>query len=75
MCGRYTLTKTELLEEFFEFSFTGNQINFNPEWDPSVTLSFTFTRDGKGNLHLTPVQPMDNCDWLECGYRPWIKIG
>jgi hypothetical protein len=31
--------------------------------------------DGKGNLHLTPVQPMDNGDWLECGYRPWIKIG
>jgi len=57
------------------YSFTGNQINFNPEWDPSVTLSFTFTRDGKGNLHLTPVQPMDNGDWLECGYRPWIKIG
>jgi putative SOS response-associated peptidase YedK len=26
MCGRYALTKTELLEEFFEFSFTGNQI-------------------------------------------------
>ena len=26
MCGRYVLTKTEFLEEFFEFSFTGNQI-------------------------------------------------
>jgi putative SOS response-associated peptidase YedK len=26
MCGRYALTKTELLEEFFEFSFTGHQI-------------------------------------------------
>ena len=26
MCGRYALTRTELLEEFFEFSFTGNQI-------------------------------------------------
>jgi hypothetical protein len=57
------------------YSFTGNQINFHPEWDPSTTLSFTFTVDGKGNLHLTPVQPMDNGDWLECGYRPWIKIG
>jgi hypothetical protein len=57
------------------YSFTGNQINFHPEWDPSITLSFTFTVDGKGNLHLTPVQPMDNGDWLECGYRPWIKIG
>ena len=58
-----------------KYSFTGNQINFNPEWDPSTTLSFTFIVDGKGNLHLTPVQPMDNGDWLECGYRPWIKIG
>jgi TRAP-type transport system periplasmic protein len=57
------------------YSFTGNQINFHPEWDPSTTLSFTFTVDGKRNLHLTPVQPMDNGDWLECGYRPWIKIG
>jgi TRAP-type transport system periplasmic protein len=57
------------------YSFTANQINFHPEWDPSTTLSFTFTVDGKGNLHLTPVQPMDNGDWLECGYRPWIKIG
>jgi TRAP-type C4-dicarboxylate transport system substrate-binding protein len=57
------------------YSFTGNQINFIPEWDPSTTLSFTFTVDGKGNLHLTPVQPMDPGDWLECGYRPWIKIG
>ena len=26
MCGRYALTKTELLEEYFEFSFTGHQI-------------------------------------------------
>ena len=26
MCGRYALSRTELLEEFFEFSFTGNQI-------------------------------------------------
>jgi hypothetical protein len=57
------------------YSLTGNQINFNPEWDPSTTLSFTYTVDGKGNLHLTPVQPMDPGDWLECGYRPWIKIG
>jgi putative SOS response-associated peptidase YedK len=26
MCGRYALTRTELLEELFEFSFTGHQI-------------------------------------------------
>jgi putative SOS response-associated peptidase YedK len=26
MCGRYALSRTELLKEFFEFSFTGNQI-------------------------------------------------
>ena len=26
MCGRYALTKTELLAEYFEFSFTGRQI-------------------------------------------------
>jgi putative SOS response-associated peptidase YedK len=26
MCGRYALTKTELLAEFFEFSFSGHQI-------------------------------------------------
>jgi TRAP-type C4-dicarboxylate transport system substrate-binding protein len=56
------------------YSVTGNRITFNAP-ESGSTSTFTFTVDGKGNLHLTPVQPMDPGDWLECGYRPWIKIG
>ena len=55
------------------YSVTGNRITFNvPEF--GGTLTFSFTVDGKGNLHLTAVQPMDPGDVLECSYKPWIKI-
>jgi TRAP-type transport system periplasmic protein len=56
------------------YSVTENRITFDvPQW--GYTLTFTFVVDGKGNLHLTAVQPMDRGDELECGYEPWIKIG
>jgi hypothetical protein len=31
--------------------------------------------DGDGNLHLTPVLPMDPGTAFECYYKPWRKIG
>jgi TRAP-type C4-dicarboxylate transport system substrate-binding protein len=56
------------------YSVSGNQIIFNsPEY--GYTMTFTFAVDGKGNLHLTPVQPMDPGDAFQCAYNPWIKIG
>ena len=49
MCGRYALTRTELLEEFFEFSFTGHQIiprfNIAPTTQIPVIPGQTFSSD------------------------------
>ncbi len=56
------------------YSLSGNQITLNSLVD-GFTTTFTFAVDGKGNLHLTPVQPMDPGDAFQCAYNPWIKIG
>jgi TRAP-type C4-dicarboxylate transport system substrate-binding protein len=56
------------------YSVTGDRITFDaPEYGYSMT--FTFSVDGKGNLHLTPVPPMDKGDAFQCSYKPWTKIG
>ena len=56
------------------YSVTGDRITFNsPEYGYSTT--FSFSNDGKGNLHLTPVPPMDKGDAFQCSYKPWTKIG
>jgi hypothetical protein len=56
------------------YSVTGDRITFNsPEYGYSMT--FTFTVDGKGDLHLTPVPPMDKGDAFQCSYKAWTKIG
>jgi TRAP-type C4-dicarboxylate transport system substrate-binding protein len=56
------------------YSVTGDRITFDaPEYGYSLT--FTFSVDGKGNLHLTPVPPMDKGDAFQCSYKPWTKIG
>jgi hypothetical protein len=56
------------------YSVTGDQITFDtPEY--GYTMTFTFSVDGKGNLHLTPVQPMDHGDAVLWSTKPWIKIG
>jgi len=56
------------------YSVTGDRITFNsPEYGYSTT--FTFAVDGKGNLHLTPVPPMDKGDAFQCSYKAWTKIG
>jgi TRAP-type C4-dicarboxylate transport system substrate-binding protein len=56
------------------YSIDGDRITFDsPEYGYSTT--FTFSVDGKGNLHLTPVPPMDKGDAFQCSYKPWTKIG
>jgi TRAP-type transport system periplasmic protein len=34
----------------------------------------TFSVDNEGNLHLTPVPPIDPGDAFTCFYKPWTKI-
>jgi len=56
------------------YSVTGDQITFDtPEY--GSTMTFTFSVDGKGNLHLTPAPSVDKGDAFECSYKPWTKIG
>jgi hypothetical protein len=53
---------------------TGDRITFKaPEYGYSMT--FTFSVDAKGNLHLTPVPPMDKGDAFQCSYKAWTKLG
>lgn len=42
------------------------------EYDPNVTV--TFSVDDQGNLHLTPVPPIDPGAAFACFYKPWTKI-
>jgi TRAP-type C4-dicarboxylate transport system substrate-binding protein len=56
------------------YSVEGDRITFySVEYDGYTTV--TFSVDGEGNLHLTPVLPMDPGDAFECYYKPWRKIG
>ena len=51
----------------------GDRITFDSvEYDPNVTV--TFAVDGEGNLHLTPVPPIDPGTAFECFSKPWTKI-
>jgi TRAP-type transport system periplasmic protein len=55
------------------YSLDGGRITFNaPEYGYSMT--FAFSADGKGNLDLTPVPPMDKGDAFQCSYKVWTKI-
>ena len=56
------------------YSVAGDRITFDaPEYGYSMT--FTFSVDGEGNLHLTPVPPMDKGDAFQCSSKPWTRIG
>jgi TRAP-type C4-dicarboxylate transport system substrate-binding protein len=55
------------------YSVDGDRITFDAP-DYGYSMTFTFAVDGKGNLHLTPVPPMDKGDAFECSYKPWTKI-
>jgi TRAP-type transport system periplasmic protein len=55
------------------YSVERDRITFDSvEYDPDVTV--TFSVDEHGNLHLTPVPPIDPGTAFECFYKPWAKI-
>jgi TRAP-type C4-dicarboxylate transport system substrate-binding protein len=56
------------------YSVAGDRITFDtPEY--GYTMTFTFSVDGKGNLHLTPAPSVEKGDAFQCSYKPWTKIG
>ena len=53
------------------YTVVGNRVVFNFGYD----LTFTFSREPNGTLHLTPVLPMDRGDqWVWSG-APWRRVG
>jgi hypothetical protein len=54
------------------YAFKGNHILFR--FPPGPGLTFTFSVDDKGNLHLTPMPPMAVDDQFVWSTKPWIKI-
>lgn len=55
------------------YSVDDDRITFN-SFGYDTNLTVTFSVDDRGNLHLTPVPPMDPGDAFECFYKPWTKI-
>ena len=55
------------------YTVEDDRITFDSvEYDPDLTA--TFSVDQEGNLHLTPVRPIDPGNAFECFYKPWTKI-
>jgi TRAP-type C4-dicarboxylate transport system substrate-binding protein len=57
--GRYSVDGDRITFRFIGFDYAN---------------TFTFRVDDAGNLHLTPVQPMDPGDAFMMSYKPWTKI-
>ena len=56
------------------YTVVGDRINFYvPAW--GYSLVFTFSVDNEGDLHLTPVLPMDPGDQFVWATHPWTRIG
>ena len=53
------------------YAVDGDRVVFN--WDGNV-LTFAFTVDGDGTLHLDPQPPMDPGDQFIWATEPWTKI-
>jgi TRAP-type transport system periplasmic protein len=56
------------------YSVNGNRITFQFTGF-GYTNTFTLRVDDAGNLHLTPVPPMDPGDAFLLSYKSWTKIG
>jgi TRAP-type transport system periplasmic protein len=73
--GRWTLSHREAGQVFPDgadtYTLKGDRLSFT--WDGNV-LIFTVAVDGKGNLHLRPVQPMNAGDQFVWATHPWTKI-
>ena len=55
------------------YTVENDRITFEiPQYE--VANTFTFSIDDDGNLHLTPVQPMDPGDAFEFSVHPWTRI-
>jgi hypothetical protein len=55
------------------YTVDDDRITFDSaEYDPNVTVSFSV--DDQGNLHLTPIRPIDPGIAFTCFYKPWTKI-
>jgi TRAP-type C4-dicarboxylate transport system substrate-binding protein len=56
-----------------KYTIEDDRITFDSaEYNENVTV--TFAVDDEGNLHLTPVPPIDPGTAFECFYKPWTKI-
>jgi TRAP-type transport system periplasmic protein len=55
------------------YSVDDEQITFH-SLDYGYDSTVTFSIDSQGDLHLSPVLPMDPGDAFECFYKPWTKI-
>jgi hypothetical protein len=73
--GRWTLSHREAGQPSTDgedtYALKGDQLSFT--WSGNV-LTFTVVVDGKGNLDLRPVQPMDAGDQFVWATHPWTKI-
>jgi TRAP-type transport system periplasmic protein len=56
------------------YAVAGDRITFDVP-DFGYSLTFIFSVDGKGNIHLTPVPPMDKGDQFVWSRKVWTKIG
>jgi TRAP-type transport system periplasmic protein len=79
--GTWSFTHTEAGQPLTDasgdpFSVAGDRISFVwPEGGgPGYTLTFTFSVDDQGGLHLRPVEPMNPGDVFVWTTHPWTKI-
>jgi TRAP-type transport system periplasmic protein len=76
--GMWSLSHRENGQPFTDgrstFASKGNRISFTWPQEGTV-LTFTFSVDGKGNLHLWPVEPMNAGDRFVWATHIWTKIG
>ena len=75
--GKWTLAHREVGQPSTEgpgtYALDGDRLSFT--WPQAgAVLSFTVAVDGKGDLHLRPVQPMDAGDQFVWATHPWTKI-
>ena len=76
--GTWSLTMSVEGEDYVEaaeeeFTVSGDRITLEWERVGSI-LTFTFSVDEDGNLHVVPVEPMNAADQFVMATHPWTKI-
>jgi TRAP-type transport system periplasmic protein len=75
--GRWTLShsggevQTDSSGDSYEVH--GDRITFH--WTGNGVFTYRYSVDGRGNLHLKPVLPMDPGEVFVWTTHPWVKIG